>query len=45
MNVDVAYNLPIYLRNFYYKLLQDAKDNEAKQYEKASAANKAPVKR
>lgn len=36
LNVDIAYNLPIYLRNFYYRSLVELKEKEAKSYEESS---------
>jgi hypothetical protein len=32
-DLTTGYNLPVYLRNFYYKLLVDAKTKEAESYE------------
>jgi len=41
--VDIAYNLPIYLRNFYYKQLSEIKENEAKEYNKSSGSSSKRV--
>lgn len=41
VNVTIAYELPIHLRNFYYKQLQSIKEEEANQYKsKPSSQNK-----
>jgi hypothetical protein len=36
-NQDIAYNLPVYLRNFYYKTLISVKNKENEQNEEASS--------
>jgi hypothetical protein len=41
VDVNIAYNLPVFLRNFYYKQLVDIKDKENKSYDKSS---KPPTK-
>jgi len=33
VNIQIAYDLPIYLRNYYYKTLVDLKQQESKSYE------------
>jgi hypothetical protein len=33
INVDIAYNLPIHMRNFYYRFLTEIKEKEAKAQE------------
>ena len=41
-----VYNMPVYLRNFYYKQLLDTKEEEAKQAKKArNQQNKKSVSR
>jgi len=37
INVIIAYNLPVYLRNFYYKQLVKFKEQENKSYDKSSS--------
>jgi len=32
VDVNIAYNLPVHLRNFYYKQLVDLKEQESKAY-------------
>lgn len=43
INVDIAYNLPIYLRNFYYKQLTEIKEEESKEYNKTSNSSSKRV--
>jgi hypothetical protein len=40
INIDIAYNLPVHLRNFYYKQLIDLKERENKE----STTNSPPKK-
>ena len=39
---DILYDLPIYLRNFYSKLLIDVKENEKQQTDSASSSRPVP---
>ena len=34
-----VYNMPVYLRNFYLKELEDAKEKEQKAYDKANKSS------
>tara|TARA_R100001594_G_scaffold90528_1_gene124921 strand:+ start:775 stop:1023 length:249 start_codon:yes stop_codon:yes gene_type:complete len=42
---DDVYCMPVYLRNFYYKKLGDAKQSEQKEIEKAQQKNKSKISR
>lgn len=35
INVDIAYDLPVYIRNFYYSQLTEIKKKESQQIEEA----------
>ena len=35
INVDIAYELPVHIRNFYYKQLVDMKEKEKKHVEES----------
>lgn len=35
VNVSIAYDLPVHIRNFYYKQLANIKEREAKEIEQA----------
>lgn len=39
-----VYSMPVYLRNFYYKMLVKAKKEEKEQYDKASGKSNSQSK-
>lgn len=43
-NIEQLYNMPVYLRNFYIKELEEVKKKEAEEMKKVAAKNK-PIKR
>ncbi len=43
INIDIAYNLPVYLRNFYYKQLREVKEKESKASKDSSSSSQKRV--
>ena len=43
INVDIAYDLPVYLRNFYYKQLIGLKERESKANKDSSSSSQKRV--
>jgi hypothetical protein len=40
INIAIAYELPVHLRNFYYKQLSEIKAKESKSLESSQKSNK-----
>jgi len=43
INVDIAYDLPVYLRNFYYKQLTEIKEKESSEHNKSTSSSSKRV--
>ncbi len=44
-NFEQVYNMPVYLRNFHLKQLEDAKKREAEQVKQVQSKSSKPSKR